>query len=335
MTRPLVSVLLPARDAAATIGSALRSVQRQTLFDWECIVADDGSRDGTAAVVDEVARQDPRVRRVPLARAGLVPALNAGLSECRGAFVARMDADDLMHRERVETQVEALRRDATLDAVGCHVRLFPRAALAPFRRDYEAWLNGVRTPGDVRREALVECPVAHPTWCARTEVLRAFLYREGDFPEDYDLLLRMLRGGRAFGVVPRRLHAWRDGPDRLSRTDPRYGLARFTACKAAHLAATLLAASPHYVLWGYGATGRALRRALAALGKHPTHIVEIKRGRLGQRIHGAEVVPVAALPALRGAPIVVSVARAGPRAEIRAALGGMGFEELRDYVCAA
>lgn len=113
---PLVSVLLPARDAAATLAAALGSVQRQTFLDWECIVADDGSRDGTAALVKEVARQDLRVRRVPLARAGLVPALHAGRSECRGAFVARMDADDLMHRERIDAQVEALR--AALGAMG-------------------------------------------------------------------------------------------------------------------------------------------------------------------------------------------------------------------------
>lgn len=334
MTEPLVSVLLPARDAAATIGSALRSVQRQTLTDWECCVADDGSRDATAAIVDAMAGRDGRIRRLALGRAGLVAALNAGLAACRGAFIARMDADDLMHRHRLRAQVEVLGLQS-LDAVGCHVRLFPRAGLAPYRREYEAWLNAMATADDVRREALVECPVAHPTWCVRAGVLRAFAYREGNFPEDYELLLRMLRAGRAFGVVPRRLHAWRDTATRLSRTDPRYGLDRFIACKAAHLAATLLAASPDYVLWGYGGTGRALHRALAALGKHPTHIVEIKRSRLGQRIHGADVVPIDALPALRGTPVVVSVARAGPRAEIRAELRRWGFEELRDYVCAA
>lgn len=335
MTGPLVSVLLPARDAAATIGSALRSVQRQALADWECVVADDGSADDTARVVDGVAAADARVRRLALPRLGLVPALNAGLAACGGTFVARMDADDLMHRDRLAAQVAALRDDPSLDVVGCHVRLFPRAALTPYRRDYEAWLNGIGGPADVAREALVECPVAHPTWCVRADVVRGLGYRDEGWPEDYDLLLRLLRAGGQFGMVARRLHAWRDGPARLSRTDPRYGLDRFTACKAAHLASTLLADREHYVLWGYGGTGRALRRALARLGRRPSHIVEVKRSRIGQRIHGAEVVPVAALEAVRGVPIVVSVARPGPRAEIRAALARLGFEELRDYVCAA
>jgi glycosyltransferase involved in cell wall biosynthesis len=59
---PEVSVLVPAFDAAATVASALRSVQRQTLRNWECVLVDDGSRDDTRALAEGFARQDPRVR---------------------------------------------------------------------------------------------------------------------------------------------------------------------------------------------------------------------------------------------------------------------------------
>ena len=115
----------------------------------------------------------------------------------------------------------------------------------------------------------------------------------------------------------------------------RYSRDAFTRCKAHHLAQGFLRRSEEYVLWGYGDTGRELRRALLRHGRHPSHIVEIKAGRLGQRIHGAPVVPPARLPSLRGLPLVVSVARPGPRALIRSALAEMGFVELRDFVCAA
>jgi hypothetical protein len=159
-------------------------------------------------------------------------------------------------------------------------------------------------------------------------------YADRGWPEDYDLVLRTLAAGHRMGIVPRRLLCWRDRPERLSRTDARYALDRFTACKAHFLAAGFLS-STTYVLWGYGGTGRALHRALAPLGRTPSHIVEVKATRLGQRIHGAPVVPPEAVEALRGAPLVVSVARAGPRAEIRAALQAMGFSEGEDYICAA
>ena len=89
------------------------------------------------------------------------------------------------------------------------------------------------------------------------------------------------------------------------------------------------------MLWGHGDTGRALRRALAREGRHPSHIVEVHPRRLGTRIHGAPVVPPEELPRLRGRPVVASVAGAGPRSEIRRHLASLGFRELEDFVCAA
>jgi glycosyltransferase involved in cell wall biosynthesis len=330
-----VSVLLPAFNAAATLPACLTSLSRQTLTDWECVLVDDGSTDDTPRIARDAATADPRVRLLTTAHRGLVAALGQGLATCRGMVVARMDADDLMHRDRLEAQVDALAADPSLSAVGCHVRMFPRGALARRRRDYESWLNAIDTPEALVRDAFVECPVAHPALAIRRHVLETFGYAACEWPEDYDLVLRLIAAGHRIGIVPRRLVAWRDAPGRLSRVDPRYGLDRFTACKAHHLARGFLAGSDRYVLWGYGGTGRALRRALAQHGLLPSHIVEIKPTRLGQRIHGAPVIAPGELPGLRGVPIVVSVAFAGPRGEIRRALEGMGFTETRDFVCAA
>ena len=215
------------------------------------------------------------------------------------------------------------------------MRIFPRAGLSQGMRDYESWLNAIDSPGRVRAEAFVECPVAHPTLAIRRAALATLGYRDPGWPEDYDLLLRLLATGAEVGMVPRRLLAWRDGPGRLSRRDPRYATERFTACKAAHLAADLLAAADRYVLWGYGGTGRALHRALLVHGKRPSHIVELHPGRLGNTIHGSPVVPPEALRELPRGPLVASVAGAGPRAKIRAALAELGYRESRDFVCAA
>ena len=329
-----VSILLPAYDAAATLPACLASISRQTLTSWECIIVDDGSTDGTAAIACDAGRRDPRFHLVSLPHGGLIAALNEGLRHCRAPLVARMDADDVMHRDRLEAQATVLDADASLSAVGCHVRLFPRKTMTPRRREYEDWLNALGSADDVARDAFVECPVAHPSLMMRRNVA-ALGYIERGWPEDYDLVLRALAAGLRIGMVSRRLLSWRDGPDRLSRTDGRYSLERFTACKAHYLARGFLSRVSSYILWGYGSTGRSLRRALAADGKAPSHVVEIKSSRLGQRIHGAPVVPPDAVPQLRGIPLIVSVARIDPRNQIRAALAGMGFVEGRDYVCAA
>jgi glycosyltransferase involved in cell wall biosynthesis len=335
VSAPAISLLLPVRDAAATLGHCLASLARQRERDFECVIADDGSQDASLAIAREGSARDPRFRALALPRRGLVPALSEGLAACRGRYVARMDADDIAHRDRLAEQRAALEADASLAAVGCRVRCFPRATLGPGLRAYEAWLNAIGSAEDVAREAFIECPIAHPSLFARAELLRAFGYRDQGWPEDYDLLLRMLGAGLRVGCVPRRLLAWRHSSDRLSRRDPRYADLRFVACKAEFLAAGFLQGSREYLLWGFGRTGRALARELRARGRHPAAIVELDPRKLGQRIHGALVVPPEALPAPGELPLLASVAGIDARTRIRAHLDARGWREREHYLCCA
>ena len=330
-----VSVLLPAWNAGKTLAACLRSLQRQTEQRWHCVIVDDGSRDDTLALAHAFAARDGRFEVVSTPHRGIVAALNTGMRRCRAPLIARMDADDLMHRHRLAAQARALRDHPEFAAVGCHVRLFPRRRLRPGRRAYERWLNSVSGAEQVRLDAYVECPVAHPTLMMRRIPMLDLGYRDCGWPEDYDLLLRVLSRGGQVGMVPRRLLSWRDAPDRLSRTHPAYDLDRFTACKAAFLAGTFLAAGDRYILWGYGSTGRTLRRALLGHDKTPSHIVELHPGRLGKCIHGALVVPPPELPGLPARPVIASVAGERARRDIRHVLTGMGFVDGRDFVCAA
>ena len=114
---PLVSVLVPAYDAEATLAETLASVREQTLEDFEVIVVDDGSRDGTADVARDFAARDARFKLLEQANAGVAAARNTALAAAKGEFVAPLDADDLWHREKLERQ---LRRASTADsAVVC------------------------------------------------------------------------------------------------------------------------------------------------------------------------------------------------------------------------
>lgn len=330
-----MSVLLPFRDAEGTLAAALRSIARQGLASFECVLVDDGSTDRSRAIAVAVAAQDPRFRIVATGGAGLVAALQHGLTHCRAPLTARMDADDLMHRDRLQLQVDALRKDPSLTGSGTHVRMFPAAATGEGMRAYEAWLGSIRGADHVARDALVECPIAHPTWMVRTGALRSLGYREGNWPEDYELLLRSLARGDRWSVVPRRLHAWRRDATSLSQRDPRYAIERFTDCKAAHLATTFLRGATEYTLWGHGGTGRALRAALGRHGLQPAHIVELHPGRIGQRIHGAKVVHVNDVPSIPRGRMVVSVSGTANRTLIRSHLDQLGWRETVDYVCTA
>jgi len=335
LAAPPVSILLPAFNAAATLPACLRSIARQREPRWECVLVDDGSDDDTLACAAAYALRDRRFVVVGRRHTGLVATLNAGLLYCRGQYVARMDADDIMHRERLGAQVAALDAAPELAGVGSHVRIWPRQHLQKGWRAYEHWLNGIESAHQVRTEAFVESPIVHPTLMMRREILVAFGYRACDWPEDYDLLLRVLTAGHDVGVVPRRLLCWRDSAQRLTRSHARYAIDRFAPCKAAFLAAHFLARTDTYILWGFGHTGRALHRALLRHGKRLAYLVVVHPGRLGNRIHGAPTISPEALINFRGLPVVVSVAKALPRRNIRVAMRQMGFEEMRDFVCAA
>ncbi len=346
----LISILLPIHDAEETLAGCLRSIERQSETRWECVMVDDGSRDRSAEIARDFVRRDGRFQLLRREHEGLIPALSAGLDSCLAPYIARMDADDWMRRERLALQRAALDARPEWSAVGSHVRVFPTPAARPGddarsaidgrhgrrgRSDYVAWLNAICEPEDIRREAFIECPIAHPTLFIRGEVLRDFGYRDRGWAEDYDLILRLLGSGHELGVIPRRLLSWRDAPSRLSRRDPRYDLSRFVACKAAHLCESFLKGRREYILWGYGETGRRLRKALLEYDRHPSHIVELHPRRIGKRIHGALVIPPERLLDVPRHPLLGSVAGIGPRTRIREALREMNFDEGSDYVCTA
>ncbi|MBI3202268.1 MAG: glycosyltransferase family 2 protein [Myxococcales bacterium] len=335
MSAPLVSVLLPAYDAEVTLPAALASIERQTFRDFECVVVDDGSSDRTAEIVRAVAARDSRFVPTRIAHAGVALALTHGLARCRGRYVARMDADDLSHKRRLEVQVGWLEQRPELAGVGAHVWMFPRRTLTLGFAAHERWLNSLSDPDSVARDAFVESPIVHPTLCIRREVLSAHGYRDAGWPQDYDLVLRLLSAGARLAVVPQKLLGWRDGPGRVTRTADYTRRERLVACKAHYLAAGFLAQRSTYVLWGYGDTGRTLCRALAAHDKHPEAIVELHPRRIGQRIAGAPVIEPSALRLRPGVAVVISVSGLEARTEARARAAALGLGEGRDFVVAA
>ncbi len=334
---PVVSVLLPTYNAQATLAATLESLRRQTLANWECLLCDDGSTDDTVGIGRAHAANDARFVVIPREHTGLVATLNAGLPMCRAPYVARLDADDICRRERLEAQVRCLEQHPEFAGVGCSVRMFPRARLGASRKEYEAWLNALGTEWEITRDRFVECPLAHPTWFFKHKTLLDFGYRDMGWPEDYDLLLRLLGAGQRLSTVRRRLVCWRDSPTRLSRTSRAYDIESIMRCRAHFLASDWLRYMPRYGLWGYGGTGRDLARALAEHGKRPAYIVELHPGRIGQRILGVPVVAPSGLADVRGPGdrLIVSVAGLHQRAEARRLATGQGLVENVNFVCAA
>jgi len=107
---PLVSNIVPCYNAETFLGATLEAVIAQTFTDWECVVVDDASRDGSAAVLAQYAERDPRIRPVfqPV-NGGAAAARNAGLGVIRGRYLAFLDADDYWLPEKLAKQVAYMR----------------------------------------------------------------------------------------------------------------------------------------------------------------------------------------------------------------------------------
>lgn len=332
---PRVSVLLPVRDAAATLDDCLQSLRAQSLDDHEVIAVDDGSRDGSGERLRAAAGDDPRVRVLPARGRGLVAALNQALDAARSGLVARMDADDVAHPERLWRQAERLAQDPGLDVLGCRVRLFGEGA-GDGMRAYVEWLNGLLEHDAIVGDLFVESPLAHPSVMLRRETLLGLGgYRDFDGPEDYELWLRAHGAGLRFAKCPETLLDWRDGATRLTRSDPRYAPERFRDVKIAALRRGALAGRAA-VVWGAGPLGKAFARGLQAAGHEVAAFVEVDPGKLGQRIHGVPVVGLDALtPRFAEAVHLGAVGQPGARQRLRGEAVRRGLVDGKNFIAVA
>ena len=215
----LISVVIPAYNAARTLPQTLASVLAQTHAALEVLVVDDGSTDATADAVAEVSRIDPRVRRLPQTRAGVAAARNRGIEAARGAFLAVLDADDLWHREKLARQL------ARLHAAG------PETALVSCFKckiDPDGRLLRARPPLGERRQPTFRALLHANFLCASAPLLRTALVRAvggydsslrargGEGAEDLKLYLELASHYR-LEVVPEVLVAYRVGAGSMSQ----------------------------------------------------------------------------------------------------------------------
>lgn len=184
---PAVSVVMAVHDGERWLAETLASLSAQTFGDFEVVVIDDGSTDGSAAILAAAAGRDARYRIVTQPNRGLVASLNRGLDEARAPLVARIDADDVAEPERFARQVAFLSARPEVAAVGSAIRIIDGDGRL---LRLQAYPSG---PAAVAKAMLKGCALAHPAvMMRRGAVLAAGGYREAfRHAEDYDLWLRL------------------------------------------------------------------------------------------------------------------------------------------------
>lgn len=312
---PRISVLLPCFNAAQTLPEAIASLEAQTLTSYEVIAVDDGSTDSTPDILGDWARRDQRVKILARQHAGIINSLNTGLAACQAPYVARMDADDRCHPERLRLQAQYLDEHPEVALVSCLVQGFPQGQVAEGFSIYMDWQNSLISDADIRREFFIESPFPHPSVMFRKEiVIRLGGYQEHGWAEDYDLWLRLYLAGERFGKIPQVLLEWRESPQRLTRTDSRYSLENFLRLKAHALAQGPLLGRDSVFIWGAGMMGRRLGKQLQHLGAPLRAFIDIDPQKIGHTRRGLPVLAPDELPGWwQKAPDPILLAAVGAR----------------------
>lgn len=293
---PSISVLVPVWNGVADGGGRLREAfgslfaqcgtPQAPLPPLEILAVDDGSDDGTPTVLDELARADDRLRIIRVPHGGIARALNAGLDAARGEFIARIDADDVAHPQRLARQAAHLLRRPELDVSASRVRFGGDARTAYGFAHYVDWQNSLCSHEEMARNRFRDTPVCHPSAMFRRSAVERFGgYADGDFAEDWELWLRWFHAGARMEKLPEELLVWNDPPGRLTRTDARYADAANDSLRALWLARHLRRHGQGRV-WVLGA-GRVARRRLAPLwaeGIEPVAFIDIDPRKIGQRV---------------------------------------------------
>jgi glycosyltransferase involved in cell wall biosynthesis len=206
---PAVSVIVPTFNRARLLPEAIDSVLRQTCTDFELIVVDDGSTDGTETAV--AARPDPRIRYLRQPHSGISSALNTGVRAARGRYVARIDSDDRWHSEMLATLVPILEADMSAAAAyGVGQAMDADGRALPHTQG-----NQGRFPGDTLRSLVFDDCTCNVALVVRRACLEeAGLYDEQlAANEDWDMWLRVARRRQRFVFVDTILASirWHDG----------------------------------------------------------------------------------------------------------------------------
>lgn len=331
-----LDIIMPVKNSQDTLPACLESIESQTFSANRLIAIDDGSADASLSILNAYAAGNPNVLVLESEGRGIVAALNTGIENSDAPFIARMDADDVMHPDRLEKQVAHLNEHTNVGVVSS---LVDEDGFDGGFEHYLKWSNGLITPDEIAKARFIESPVVHPTVMFRRELIDSHGgYRDGDFPEDYELWLRWMDAGVRFGKVNEPLLSWSDEPGRLTRTDPRYSVDAFFKTKLFYLAQWLEKNNPHgkhVWVWGAGSVTRKRLRALAEHGIVIDGLIDVDPDKIGQATPDGKVYAPDDLPGPESSFVLSAVGSRGARELITADLNKRGYAEGRNFLSIA
>lgn len=330
-----VSVLLPVRNAATTLDAAIASIVSQTHVDWELILIDNASSDDSTPIARAWTERDTRITLINEPTVGIAHALNTGLQRACGNYIARMDADDISHPERIARQVAYMDAHPDVDVVGTRTRFETSVEKSSGMAWFVNWQNAIVSPRDHYVKRFVDAPLAHPTVLFRRELIDHHGgYDTAPLPEDHELWLRWMHCGVRFAKLPEELLTWHDHPQRLSRTHANYSVDAFFRTKAKWISAWCQRKFDDgrpIIITGTSTLCRDRTRLLEAEGLRINAFTDVRR----REVPGYRFIPHNELPGPGEALVISFISQRGTGDRIAEFLASRELIEGEDFILAA
>ena len=332
---------MPVRNEASLLPGCLDDILFQTLAEIELVIVDDGSTDTTAEVLKEASKRDPRIRVINTNHNGIISALNIGLAECNGQYIARMDADDRMDKTRLEKQLKLMKSNPELELSGCRIGGFTNSGMiSQSIEKYQSWSNSLISHQQIEYDLFAECPIAHPTFFATRELFNKLGgYSINPWAEDYDFILRAYKAGAKLAKHPEKLVQKYHASGRLSRVEAIYKRPAMFEAKAHYmLEYGLLKNRRGVLIAGSGPTGRQAADSFEKLGVKILGYVDNRPGPPDRKVKSRpawgfrDLPPAEFLEKFRDALILLAIGDSEGQRAFADLLRKQSLIENRDFV---
>ncbi|WP_020528553.1 glycosyltransferase family 2 protein [Flexithrix dorotheae] len=326
-----ISVILPFFNAEPTIAKAIESVLSQTFSDFKLILVDNASEDRSWEIARNFQEKDHRIQLLQEKRKGVVFAFAKGFAAAQSPYIARMDSDDTAHPDRLLKQYHFLKKNPEVGLLATRVKYKGNQEGFQFFVD---WSNAILEPKDIGLSRFIEFPIVNPSIMFPRKVAEDNgIYKEGDFPEDYEMFLRWMENGVKVAKLKEELMEWNDLETRLTRTDPRYSTESFFKIKSRYLFQYLKKVNPFFpnvVIWGAGKKSRARLKFLEELGINVLYFIDLKADKTSTK----KCISFKHITSPGKVFIISYVANRGAGDEIRNFLNSRNYVEGRDFILA-
>ena len=325
-----ISIILPYCNNEDALSNAIESILDQSYEKFELLLVDFKSTDNSNQVANEYANKDERIKLFSVEGKSIASAFNKGISSSEGKYLAFMNAKDFSYPERLDKQYDFLEKNKEYDLVASCVNYINDDAMQYNFFEFVKWSNRIISYNDIVRNCFIESPLIHSSVMLRGKLVnKDALFREGDFPFDYELWLRLLDKGIKMYKLPDILLDWKDDPNRIYLSNDNFSSQSFSEIKTYYLYNWLKNNNPYHpkvVVWGAGHSPRQRFSLLRDLGVEAKFFIDLRANPTYNVIEYTRTPPAGRFF------IVCYVMNPEARAKIKEFLVSLNYTEGKDFI---